>query len=160
LWVRESKSGRNFPGEVARRERPSPVLAMNPVRLLLVLVGAGSSASAAPSRISPGRLWCFSSNHAVLVTLLLAHANYSRRSLNSQPMRFPTHTQEQESKIHACAIFIFGVYWMSHLFQCISPLHENRKVLPSSCETARLQHPAACRNVTHFFFELGVFIYC
>ena len=44
-----------------------------PVQLLLVLVGAGSSASAAPSRISPGRLWCFSSIHAVLVTLHLVH---------------------------------------------------------------------------------------
>jgi len=73
IWVREFKSGWSFPCEVARRERPSPVLAMNPVRLLLVLVGAGSSAAAAPSRISPGRLWCFSSIHTVLVTLLLAH---------------------------------------------------------------------------------------
>jgi len=73
IWVRESKSHWSFPGEVARRERPSPVLAMNPVRLLLVLVGAGSSAAAAPSRISPGRLLCFSSIHTVLVTLVLAH---------------------------------------------------------------------------------------
>ena len=73
--------------------------------------------------------------------------SYSRRSLNSQPMRFPTHTQEQGSKIHACAIFIFGFYWMSHLFLCISPLHENRKVLPSSCATARLQHPTSRRNI-------------
>ena len=46
---------------------------MNPVRLLLVLVGAVSSPFAVPYQISPVCLWCFSSIHTVLVTLLLGH---------------------------------------------------------------------------------------
>ena len=88
IWVHESKSGWSLSCEVAQRERPSPLLAMNPVWLLLVLVGAVSSAFVVPSQISPGCLWCLSSIHAVLVTLLLDHGyellpdtTYSQRRL-------------------------------------------------------------------------------
>jgi len=75
IWVSETRSGRTFPGEVARREyadgnRPSPILSMDPVWLLLVLVGVASFAIADSSQILPGRLWCFSSIHVTLVALL------------------------------------------------------------------------------------------
>jgi len=49
---------------------PSPVLAMNSVRLFFVLVGVASFTVADSYRIFPGRLWCFSSIHVTLVALL------------------------------------------------------------------------------------------
>ena len=71
---------------------------MNPVRLLLVLVEDVSSLFAVPYQISPVCLWCFSSIHTVLVTLLLGHG-YKLTCIRDQKLlpeisEFSTNVQE------------------------------------------------------------------
>jgi len=111
---------------------------MNPVRLLLVLVGAGSSASAAPSRISPGRLWCFSSIHAVLVTLLLAHGyellpEISEFSTNAIPNPY-TRTRIKDTCL--CDLYLRLLLDVSLISMYLSTPREQKGVTFLVCDSA------------------------